>query len=149
MLRLAPFVVLVSCASARSPDVRDVVDVLDRFHAVAAAADEDKYFALLAPEAVFLGTDASERWTKSEFRAYAHPYFAKGRGWTYRSRDRHVSILGTVAYFDEMLDHDSYGELRGTGVLRREDQGTWRIVQYNLTFTVPNDKADKVVELIR
>ena len=41
------------------------------------------------------------------------------------------------------------GELRGTGVLHREDQGTWRIVQYNLTFTVPNDKADKVVELIR
>ena len=38
--------------------------VLDDWHAAAAAADEDRYFAHFAPDAIFLGTDASERWTR-------------------------------------------------------------------------------------
>ena len=69
-----------------------VAAVLDAFHAAAAAADEDKYFSYLAPDAVFLGTDATERWTKDEFRKWAHPYFAKGKAWTYRSTARWVAF---------------------------------------------------------
>ena len=48
-----------------------------------------------------------------------------------------------------MLDHAKYGELRGTGVVRRDGRGHWRVAHYSLTFTVPNELAPRVVDLIR
>jgi hypothetical protein len=53
-----------------------------------------------------------------------------------------------VAVFDEVLDNDSYGTVRGSGVLRLTDDG-WKIEQYVLSFTVPNDVARDVVAVIR
>ena len=44
--------------------------------------------------AVFIGTDASERWSVDQFRAFAEPYFSKGTGWTYVPRDRHIVVAG-------------------------------------------------------
>lgn len=124
--------------------------VLDAFHAAAARADEEAYFALLAPNAVFLGTDPAERWDKASFRAFAHPYFAQGKGWTYTPRDRHVELSrdGRTAWFDEMLDNASYGECRGSGALEKADGG-WKIVQYNLSVPMPNDLAKELVARIR
>lgn len=126
--------------------------VLDELHAAAAAADGPRYFAVFAPEAVFLGTAVEERWTLEQFRAFAEPYFAEGRGWTYvpRAGGRHIDHApgGAVAWFDELLDNDKYGVCRGTGVLRRID-GRWRIVQYNLTIPIPNEIALDVVQMIR
>lgn len=135
---------------ANTGSEREVTQVLDAFHAAAAKADEAAYFALFARDGVFLGTDASERWTVAAFREYVHPHFAAGRGFVYLPRDRHVSFgaNGQIAWFDELLDHAKYGELRGTGVLVREGD-VFRIAQYNLTFTVPNDVAAQVVPLLR
>ncbi len=162
----APFTAAAANPAARAE--RDVASVIDAFHAAAAASDEGAYFALFARQGVFLGTDASERWSVSAFREYAHPHFAAGRGWTYVPRDRHISFAaaGEVAWFDELLDHGKYGELRGSGVLVREARasgasdasgasagsgasGAWKIAQYNLTFTVPNAAAAQVVPLLR
>jgi len=133
-----------------STETAAVAAVLDAFHAAAARADEGAYFALLAPNAVFLGTDATERWNKAAFRAFAHPYFAAGKGWTYTPRDRHVDLSpdGRVAWFDELLDNASYGECRGSGVLQRTGDG-WRIVQYNLAVPMPNALAKELVARIR
>src|SRR5580692_1603200 len=72
---------LLACSSATpvavAPDTarasRDVAAVLDDCHDAAANADEARYFGHFAPEGVFLGTDASERWDVAAFRAYAHP----------------------------------------------------------------------------
>src|SRR5207249_2276727 len=124
--------------------------VLDDFHAAAAAADGPRYFAHFAPEAVFLGTDATERWTLPEFKAYATPYFEKGKGWTYKPKSRHIQAApgGDVAWFDEDLDSAAFGACRGSGVARRID-ADWKIAQYNLSIPVPNDLAREVVERIR
>ena len=64
--------------------------------------------------------------------------------------ERHVQLSpdGRTAWFDELLSHAKYGQLRGTGVLRSVE-GRWRVAQYNLTFTVPNDRAKAVVSLIQ
>jgi hypothetical protein len=123
--------------------------VLDGFHAAAARADETAYFDAFARDGTFLGTDATERWGVAAFRAYSHPHFAAGHGWTYVPRARHIAIhdSGASAWFDELLDHDRYGELRGSGVLVLED-GAWKVAQYNLTFTIPNARAKEVVELL-
>ena len=145
----------VNCsAPSRATDptsrARAVALVLDDFHDAASRADEPRYFAHFAPEGVFLGTDGSERWDVPAFRAYAHPHFAQGKGWTYRATARNVQLApdGNVAWFDEVLENASYGPCRGTGVLRRID-GRWRIAQYNLTIPIPNDLAKAVVEMIR
>ncbi len=126
-----------------------VTELLDRFHAAAARADEAAYFACLAEGAVFLGTDATERWSTAEFRAYAHPHFAKGKAWSFRARRRDVTFdpRGKVAWFDEDLVTENLGPARGSGVAV-EDGGAWRIVQYNLAITVPNDRFKEVKTLL-
>jgi hypothetical protein len=53
-----------------------------------------------------------------------------------------------VAWFDELLDSASYGECRGSGVVRKEG-GQWKIAHYNLSIPVPNALAKKIVEEIK
>ncbi|MEM7308405.1 MAG: nuclear transport factor 2 family protein [Planctomycetota bacterium] len=131
-------------------EVPRVHAVLDALHARASEADGERYFALFADGAVFYGTDATERWTVEEFRAYAEPFFSQGRGWTYVSTERSVFLgpWGDVAWFDERLQNEKYGEVRGSGVLRKV-AGDWRVAQYNLSFPVPNDLAADLVERVR
>ena len=124
--------------------------VLSTFHQAASDADGDLYFSLFAEGAVFMGTDATERWTVEEFKAFAEPYFSKGRGWTYTKTERHVYVSdnGETAWFDEMLWNDNYGTCRGTGVLRLTGDG-WKFVQYNLTIPIPNDLARDFADRIK
>lgn len=104
----------------------------------------------MAPTGRFLGTDATERWDRDGFRVFCEPYFSDGRGWTYVPSERHIDIGpgGKVAWFDEVLANETYGTLRGSGVLSKR-RGEWFIEQYNLTFLVPNGIAKEVVERIR
>ena len=144
---------VTAVASIRSADADDAVaiaHVLDQLHDAAAKADGVRYFNLFAPNAVFLGTDATERWPIDEFRTYAMKRFETGIGWTYHVRERHVYLDddANTAWFDEVLHNDKYGECRGTGVLVKL-AGAWKIVQYNLTIPIPNEIALDVVEMIR
>jgi ketosteroid isomerase-like protein len=135
------------------PAAADISGVLDRLHQAAAEADGATYFDLFTPDALYRGTDATELWTLEEFQAFAEPYFSRGRGWTYVPRERHISIAPTdcacVAWFDEILDSESYGTSRGTGVLVRGDDGTWKIAYYALTFPIPNALARDMTARIR
>jgi hypothetical protein len=128
----------------------EVNTILKFLHTAASEADGELYFDLFADHAVFMGTDASERWSVDEFKAFAEPYFSKGRGWTYEMTERHIFISadGNTAWFDEMLHNASYGTCRGSGVLIRTTDG-WRIVQYNLSFPIPNDLAGEITALIK
>ncbi len=120
--------------------------VLDDWHAAAAASDEERYFDHMSEDSVFLGTDATERWTKPEFRAYAHPHFAAGHGWVFRPLRRAVMVAGdgTIAWFDEDLEGAQLGPARGSGVLRRGPDGVWRIAHYVLSLTIPNPRFHEV-----
>jgi len=128
----------------------EVGRALDSFHDAAAVADGDRYFTLFPEDAVFLGTDATERWTGREFRAFAARYFDRDSAWTYVPLERHVVVEagGRLAWFDEVLDNAGYGECRGTGVLALRD-GRWVLRQYNLTVPVPNDLMAGVAKQIR
>ena len=151
VLALSLALTVATPAFAVTPE-EDIAAVLDKLHLAAAKADGPAYFALYTPDAVFLGTDVTERWTIPAFRAYAQPYFDKGQGWTYAARERQVTLAPVdcrcVAWFDEVLDSQSYGTARGTGTLVRTADG-WKVTQYALTFPIPNDVADEVVAKIR
>jgi|SRR3990167_1026284 len=126
--------------------------VVDQMHVAASHADADAYFGLFTPDARFIGTDATERWSLAQFKAYAAPYFSRGQGWTYRPHDRVTTLAPgdcrCIVWFDELLDNDAYGLTRGSGVLRRTEDG-WKIEQYVLSMPIPNDKAKAVVALVQ
>jgi len=124
--------------------------VLDDWHDAAAHADEERYFGHFSADAIFLGTDATERWDVEAFRAYAHPHFADGRAWTFRAVRREVIVHegGGLVWFDEDLQTENLGPARGSGVLRRSPDGRLRIAHYNLTITVPNDRFGEVRSLL-
>ena len=123
---------------------------LDELHKMASEANFEGYFALYHDRAVFLGTDATERWPVDEFKSYTRQRFEQGTGWTYvmTSRNIFVSSDGNTAWFDELLENENLGLTRGTGVLLKED-GKWLFSQYNLTIPVPNDLARDLVSRIR
>lgn len=126
----------------------DVARVIDDWHDAASKADETRYFDHFAKGGVFLGTDGKERWTVPEFRVYAHPHFAKGKAWSFRSTRREITFVGDAAWFDEDLDTPNLGPARGTGVLVRDEHGVWKIAQYNLSVPIPNDRFKDVKALI-
>lgn len=152
------FVCFVACATCPEPTPvmpiaeartastggREAVDaVLDAWHAAAAASDLPRYLSHFTTDAIFLGTDATERWTVEQLRAYAEAPFAAGRGWRMRAVRRDVVVRGDVAWVDEDLDTENLGPARGRAVLVREAD-VWRIAHYDLAITVPNERFEAV-----
>jgi len=133
---------IVLSSSARASDDVEIHQLLDGFHLAAANADFDDYFSRFSRSGVFLGTDASERWTLEEFKHYAKPSFDEGRGWTYEVVERNIVSSGVqnTAWFDEILLNERLGRCRGTGVLVKSKQG-WKIAYYSLTLLIPNEIA--------
>jgi hypothetical protein len=148
-LQLLPVLLLIAVpALAQSPTIR-VAAVLDDWHRAAAAADESRYFAHFSPQGVFIGTDATERWTVMQFREWARPHFREKKTWDFKPRDRHIdfSTDGKIAWFDEMLDTANLGICRGSGVLVLAG-GEWKIAQYNLSIPIPNAMVNDIVAKI-
>ncbi len=146
---------LAAMLAAAEPDrAEKSAQEIDRFmnawHKAAAVADAATYFNSLAAGAVFLGTDARERWTKEEFQKWAAPHFQRPSAWTFRSSRRQVALAadGSTAWFDEDLVSESYWPCRGSGVLEKI-AGQWKIRQYNLAFTIPNEATAAVKPLVQ
>lgn len=136
--------------SPQPTDARaEITKMLDAWHQAAAQADETAYFKHLSADSIYLGTDATERWDKTAFQKFAHPHFAKGKAWNFVATRRGIMLSkdGTLAWFDEDLKTLGLGPARGSGVVR-VDEGVWKIVHYNLTITVPNEKFAAVKKLL-
>lgn len=138
-----------SGAAAAGKTAVEIDRLMSDWHHAAAVADAETYFGALAPGAVFLGTDARERWTKEDFRKWAAPYFRRPSAWTFHAvrRQVYVSADGGTAWFDEDLVSPHYWPCRGSGVLEKIS-GRWRIRQYNLAFTIPNEATDAVKPIV-
>ena len=120
---------------------------LDAWHKAAADANYNAYFSLMADDAVFIGTDATENWNKTAFQAYAKPHFDKGKAWNFTALERHIYFdeTGKTAWFDELLN-TQMKICRGSGVLVKI--GTeWKIKQYVLSMTIPNDNSNEVIKV--
>lgn len=147
-LGLALLFLLGGCVATGTDEdaVSEVNAVIDGYHSAAAAGDWPRYFDLMSPDGVFIGTDANERWGKTEFQAYA----SNSNGWIYTPQTRNVVITpdGRSAWFDEILLSQSFGTSRGSGILIMTDSG-WKISQYHLTIPLPNSMIRDVTDQIK
>ncbi|MTI21958.1 DUF4440 domain-containing protein [Fulvivirga sp. RKSG066] len=124
-----------------TPDKAAVDKVLDDWHNAAAEADFERYFNHFENDSsIFMGTDATERWTVAEFKPWSKPYFDRGKAWSFTPEERYIyfSDNGKIAWFDEALATPNLGPSRGTGVLTYTPNG-WKISHYNLTVPIPNE----------
>ena len=60
---------------------KEVTRVVNSWHQAATDAHFENYFSKMDSIAVFIGTDASENWTKTQFENFSKPYFDKGKAW--------------------------------------------------------------------
>lgn len=133
-----------------APMKSEINSVMDAWHQAAADADHEKHFSYFESDSsIFMGTDATERWTVAEFKPWSKPYFDRGRAWSFTSTKRiiYFSQDGNTAWFDEELDTPNLGPSRGTGVLNKTVNG-WKIAHYNLTVPIPNELIDEFIPKI-
>lgn len=128
---------------------KDVIDdLLTKWHQAAANADQQSYFDFIASDGVYIGTDATENWTKDEFFEWSKSYFEKGKAWSFVAIERNIYLAekNTIAWFDEQLEYPG-GILRGSGVLVKVKE-EWKLKHYVLSLPIPNDLYKDVMEVI-
>lgn len=137
-----------TCRMTESDDAKALINKsIDIWHDLAANADM-KYFDFMTPNAIYIGTDAKERWTKQEFLTFAKPHFDKGKAWSFKTINRNVYLSKDekTAWFEELLD-TWMGPCRASGVLELTEKG-WLLSHYQLSVTVPNEKIKEFLNLI-
>lgn len=148
MKKILFFLFLSTVALAQNTEANKVQinSVLDNWHLAAAKANFNDYFNVLTEDAIYIGTDATENWTKPQFEAFAKPYFDKGKAWSFTALERHIyfSKDGKTAWFDELLN-TQMKICRGSGVLVKV-KNTWKIKHYVLSMTIPNDNTNEVIK---
>jgi ketosteroid isomerase-like protein len=139
---------LVSGTAFSQADTLTIHKFIDDWHLAATKADANAYFGAIADNGIFIGTDATERWNKKQFLGFAKPYFDKGKAWDFKAYGRtvHVSNDGRFVWFSELLT-TWMGVCRGSGILEKTPQG-WKIQQYHLSVTVPNDLIRDFLTLV-
>jgi len=139
-LLVALFSFTILCAQGTTIE-NDINTVLEAWHKAAADADFDAYFDKMTSDSFFLGTDATENWNYTDFKAFSKPYFDKGKAWSFSTLDRNIFIneSAKIAWFDEHLS-TQMGICRGSGVLLLTEKG-WKIKHYVLSIAVPNENV--------
>ena len=128
--------------------VRQINATMDAWHQAAAEANAEAFFGRMTADAIYLGTEAGERWYRDELREWSKDFFAREAAWIFRPTGRQIYFAadGNTAWFEEALA-TWMGPCRGSGVLTKvEDQ--WMIRHYNLAVTVPNSKIKDFIKLM-
>ena len=101
MKKIIAIVLLMFSQSGWSQERLDAL--LDGLHQDAHEGNFQSYFDRYSSDAIFLGTDKTERWTIEEFKSYAKPAFADGHRWTYSVVERNWEGGGSIRWFDDIL----------------------------------------------
>ena len=124
----------------------NVNTLLDNWHKAASEANYEGYFSKMDSVSVFIGTDATENWTKKQFENFSKPYFDKGKAWSFKTLERNIYLndARNFVWFDELLT-TWMGTCRGSGVLEKKDE-IWKIKHYVLSIEIPNDDVQVVIK---
>lgn len=153
------FALILFCSCVNNTNQRTLVNkkkskqqvnsFLNDWHQAASEADFEDYFTKMDSISVFIGTDASENWTKAQFEAFSRPYFEKGKAWDFKSLERNIYMndFGDFIWFDELLD-TWMGVCRGSGVIEVLDSKCV-LKHYVLSLTIPNETVQGVLAMKR
>lgn len=147
-LTLTLFLAFTANGIAQNKEKEKINLLLNNWHQAASEANYATYFDAMTDDAIFIGTDPTEYWNKTEFQAFAKPYFDKGKAWSFTALERHIYFdkSGKTAWFDELLNTQMKA-CRGSGVLVKVN-GEWKIKHYVLSMTIPNDNTNEVIKII-
>ncbi len=139
-------ILLFSIISQAQTPKDKIIKVLDNWHLAAANAKYDDYMSTMTDDAIYIGTDATENWTKPQFMTFAKPYFDKGKAWSFKALERNIYVSKDqkTAWFDELLN-TQMKICRGSGVLIKVGK-QWKIQHYVLSMTIPNDNSGDVIK---
>jgi hypothetical protein len=128
-------------------DENELDSLMNKWHHSAAVADSVFFFGFMSENAIYLGTAPEERWTKTQLMDFALPYFRKGKAWDFKTNQRnwYYSQDSQTAWFEESLS-TWMEECRGSGVLTKQG-ADWKLVHYNLTVLIENEKIKEFIEL--
>jgi ketosteroid isomerase-like protein len=150
MLQSILILVLLLGSNQQSNDnlKKQLDEMLTKWHHAAAVSDAKTYFGDLADDAIYMGTDAKEYWTKAEFQKWAEPWFNRKSAWTIYATKRNIYLSEdkTYAWFDETLVA-GFGPARGSGILIKTKNG-WKIKHYDLSMTIPNEVSKQVKDIV-
>lgn len=141
------FLLVTYFSNAQTIEKDKINQTIDAWHKAAADVKFDAYFNVMTEDAIYIGTDATENWTKPDFKTWAKPYFDKGTTWNFIALERHIFFdkSGKIAWFDELLN-TQMKICRGSGVLVKVGK-EWKIQHYVLSMTIPNDEVDAVIKV--
>jgi len=119
--------------------------IITNWHKAASEANYENYFDAMDSISVFIGTDATENWNKTQFANFSKPYFDNGNAWDFKTLERNVYVntTGDFVWFDELLN-TWMGTCRGSGVLEKKDK-KWKIKHYVLSVEIPNDDVQTII----
>lgn len=148
-LLVLSFLLLTSAKSFAQDDTnyQNVNLFIENWHKNAAEADT-AYFDKIAEGGIYIGTDATEYWTKEKFVDWSRKYFKRGKAWTFTTIERNIYFSDDkkLAWFDELVN-TGMGVCRASGVLKSTTNG-WEIVHYHLGITIPNEHVKEIKEII-
>ena len=153
MKNIFPLLILILCLGCQNKNDDEIISFLnqkiDNWHNAASNANFDNYFNFISNDGIFIGTDLSERWTKTEFSNFSKPYFEKGKAWSFSAKERSIRLnkIKTIAWFDEVLD-TWMGDCRSTGVLSINNE-QWQLEHYQLSVTIDNELMPQFLEITK
>ncbi len=126
---------------------KNLNELMNGWHLAATDAQLEKFFSFMGDSCIYKGTDKTERWNKTEFYGFCKPYFDKGKAWDFKPLERHISFDDNLqtAWFDEKLD-TWMGICKASGICQKMN-GEWKLLLYDLSVTIDNDKIKSFIEL--
>lgn len=136
-----------SCKTSDPISENEVAEFIDQWHKAAADADLKSYFRMMSDDAIYIGTDPTERWTKKEFFQFCEPHFLKRKTWNFKPFNRQIyfSKNKEIIWFDELLE-TWMGVCRGSGVIVQEN-GMLKISHYHLSVTIKNETIKEFLQI--
>ena len=116
---------------------------------VAAIGDSVGFFSRMTEDALYLGTDETERWTRTTMGKDLGKFFNGKKAWHFIAYNRIYTALDdkNTILFDESLK-TWMGPCKSTGMLRKV-KGKWLISYYNLNVAVSNAVVKDYLKLLK
>jgi hypothetical protein len=144
-LMLVLFSIMPLLSFSQDEQISKLNSFIEEWHKNAAEADTT-YFDKIGENGIYIGTDASEYWTKDEFVTWSRKYFENGKAWSFSTIERNIYTEGNVVWFDELLN-TGMGVCRASGVIKIDDD-KFIILHYHLSIAIPNEDVKQIKKII-